>query len=323
MRAILLAAFATLVTPDLASAQSYPTRPISLVVPASAGGTTDALARVIAKVMSLDLRQTVVVENVGGAGGTIGIMRVARAEPNGYTLLFGNMGQIAANASLYPKLNYDPRRAFEPIGLVADVPMVLSVSKVSGVRDLDSFVRKLRGKENTVNFGNAGPGSTGHLAAATFLHITKTKATLVPYRGAGPAINDLVAGVVDAVIDQTVTMIPMHNAGNVKAIAVSSKERLAQLPDVPTFAEGGVPEFDLTVWNAIATPKGTPPDVVERLEKSLATALNDPDVRRRFTDLAAEPPEFEKQGSEPLRTLISSDVDRLAQIIKDAGITAD
>src|SRR5215207_2222886 len=139
MRAILLAAFATLVTPDLASAQSYPTRPISLVVPASAGGTTDALARVIAKVMSLDLRQTVVVENVGGAGGTIGIMRVARAEPNGYTLLFGNMGQIAANASLYPKLNYDPRRAFEPIGLVADVPMVLSVSKVSGVRDLDSF----------------------------------------------------------------------------------------------------------------------------------------------------------------------------------------
>ncbi|MET0528149.1 MAG: tripartite tricarboxylate transporter substrate-binding protein [Microvirga sp.] len=301
----------------------YPTRPITMIVPAAAGGTTDVLARIAGKIMSADLGQPIIIENVGGAGGSIGVLRVVRAEPNGYTLSFANMGQIAANATLYPKLNYDPRRDLAPIGLFATVPMVLSTSKASGLADMSSFLRKLREKDNIVNFANSGPGSTGHLAAVTFLSVTNTKATLVAYRGAGPAMNDMLAGVVDAIIDQTVTMIPMHTGGSLTAIAVSSKGRLSQIPDVPTFEEAGVPEFDLTVWNAVAAPRGTPPAIIDRLEKALRMAVDDPEVRQRFVDLAAEAPTPDAQGAEALRKVIAADVDRLAQIIKAAGITGE
>src|SRR5215207_11444743 len=315
MRRALWAALTVIMLSDPAGAQDYPTRPISFVVPSSPGGTTDALARIIARAISANLGKTVIVENAGGAGGTIGTQRVVRADPDGYTLTFGNMGSLAANVSLYPNLSFDPRKDLTPVGLAATVPMVLSASKKSGVGDLAGFVKKLREKGDAVNFGTSGPGSTGHLAAVTFLHVTKTKATLVTYRGAGPAINDLVAGVVDAVIDQTVTMIPQHTGGSVSALAVSSKARLAQIPDVPTFAEAGVPEFDLTVWNAIAAPRGTPPAIIQRLEKSLRMAVNDPEVRRRFVDLAAEAPTPDAQGAEALGKVIATDVDRLAHII--------
>ncbi|NNM70984.1 Bug family tripartite tricarboxylate transporter substrate binding protein [Enterovirga aerilata] len=306
-----------------ASAQGFPTRPVTFVVPYAPGGTTDVLARIIGKAMSTDLGQTVIIENAGGAGGTTGTQRVVRAEPDGYTLSFGNMGSLAANVSLYPKLSFDPRRDLAPVGLVATVPMVLSVSKKSGIKDLAGFLAKLRSGDDAVNFGSSGPGSTGHLAAIAFLAVTKTKATMVNYRGAGPAINDLAAGVVDAVIDQTVTMIPMHTGGNVTAIAVSSKARLPQAPEVPTFAEGGVPEFDLSVWNAIAAPRGTPAAVLERLQASLAKALNDPEVKQRFTDLAAEAPAPEAQGARHLGELIAADVERLGQIVRAAGVTAE
>jgi len=321
MRAILWVALSLISLVAPATAQPFPSRPVTFVVPYAPGGTTDALARVIAKAMSVNLGQPVVVDNAGGAGGTIGTTKVARARPDGYTLTFGNMGSIAANVALYPKLGFDPRRDLAPVGLVANVPMMLSVGKASGVTDMAGFLKKL--KEGDVKFGNAGPGSTGHLAAATFLYVTETKATLVPYRGAGPAINDLLGGVVDAVIDQTVTMIPVHKGGKATSIAVSSKARLPQVPDVPTFAEAGVPKFDLTVWNAIAAPKGTPPAVIERLEQSLASALNDPEVRQRFGDLAAEIPPPEEQGSLAFGKLIAADVERLGNIIKVAGIVAE
>jgi tripartite-type tricarboxylate transporter receptor subunit TctC len=304
-----------------ATAQTFPTRPVTFVVPFAPGGTTDALARVIAKSMSVDLQQPVIVDNAGGAGGTIGTTKVVRARPDGYTLTFGNMGSLAANVALYPKLAFDPRRDLVPVGLVANVPMMLSVSKASGVTDMAGFMSKL--KQGDIKFGNAGPGSTGHLAAATFLHVTETKATLVPYRGAGPAINDLMAGIVDAVIDQTVTMIPMHKGGRVTSIAVSSNARLPQVPDVPTFVEAGTPKFDLTVWNAIAAPKGTPPAVVERLQRALAAALNDAEVRQRFDDFAAQIPSSEEQGSQALGKLIAADVERLGAIIKSGGIVAE
>lgn len=306
-----------------ALAQDFPNRPVTFVVPYAPGGTTDVLARIIGKAMGAQLGQTVIIENAGGAGGTTGTQRVVRAQPDGYTLTFGNMGSLAANVSLYPKLSFDPRRDLVPVGLVATVPMALSVSKKSGVKDLAGFLAKLRSRDDAVNFGSSGPGSTGHLAAIAFLGVTKTKATMVNYRGAGPAINDLVAGVVDAVIDQTVTMFPMHTGGNVTAIAVSSKARLPQAPDVPTFIEGGVPEFDLSVWNAIAAPRDTPPAVLERLRSALAKALTDPEVKQRFGDLAAEAPGPEAQGGEPLGQLIANDVERLGQIVRAAGVTAE
>jgi tripartite-type tricarboxylate transporter receptor subunit TctC len=323
MRSVVAAIAAVLLSAHAAAAQNFPNRSITLVVAAAAGGTTDVLARIVAKRMGEDLGQSVVVENVTGGGATVGTRRVVHADADGYTLIFGNMGSLAANVWLFPQLGFDPRQDLAPVGLVAIVPMVLSVSKKSGIRDLAGFLAALRARPGALNFGHSGPGTTGHLAAITFLYVTHTQAHDIPYRGAGPAINDLVAGTIDAVIDQTVTMIPMHTGGNVTAIATSSTGRLAQMPDVPTFVEGGVPAFDLTVWNAIAAPAATPRPVLERLESSLKTALADPDLRRRFADLAADMPQPDQIGAEPLRRLIAADIERFRPIIQAVGVKVE
>jgi tripartite-type tricarboxylate transporter receptor subunit TctC len=319
MRSV-IAAIAAIVFAHAASAESFPSRPITLVVAAAAGGTTDVLARIVARRMSEDLGQSVVVENVTGGGATVGTRRVVRADADGYTLIFGNMGSLAANFRLFPNLGFDPRQDLAAVGLVAIVPMVLSVSKKSGIHDLAGLIAALKAKPGALNFGHAGPGTTTHLAAITFLHVTGTQAHDIPYRGSGPAINDLVAGTIDAVIDQTVTMIPMHTGGSVTAIATSSASRLAQIPDVPTFAEAGVPAFDLTVWNAIAAPAATPRPVLDRLEASLKTSLADADLRHRFADLAADVPQPNQIGAEPLRRLIASDIERFGPIIQAVGV---
>ena len=319
MRSV-IAAIAAVVFAHAASAESFPSRPITLVVAAAAGGTTDVLARIVARRMSEDLGQSVVVENVTGGGATVGTRRVVRADADGYTLIFGNMGSLAANFWLFPNLGFDPRQDLAAVGLVAIVPMVLSVSKKSGIHDLAGLIAALKAKPGALNFGHAGPGTTTHLAAITFLHVTGTQAHDIPYRGSGPAINDLVAGTIDAVIDQTVTMIPMHTGGSVTAIATSTASRLAQIPDVPTFAEAGVPAFDLTVWNAIAAPAATPRPVLDRLEASLKTSLADADLRHRFADLAADVPQPNQIGAEPLRRLIASDIERFGPIIQAVGV---
>ncbi|HZR74042.1 tripartite tricarboxylate transporter substrate binding protein [Bradyrhizobium sp.] len=320
MRSVIGIIAAVLLFAHGAAAETFPNRPITLVVAAAAGGTTDVLARIVAKHMGEDLGQSVVVENVTGGGATVGTRRVVRSDPDGYTLIFGNMGSLAANFWLFPNLGFDPRKDLASVGLVAIVPMVLSVSKKSGIRDVAELIAAMKAKPGALNFGHAGPGTTSHLAAITFLHVTGTQAHDIPYRGSGPAINDLVAGTIDAVIDQTVTMIPMHTGGNVTAIATSASGRLAQIPDVPTFTEAGVPAFDLTVWNAIAAPAATPKPVLQRLETSLETALADPDLRQRFADLAADVPQADQIGAEPLRRLIASDIDRFGPIIKAVGL---
>jgi tripartite-type tricarboxylate transporter receptor subunit TctC len=299
MRSVIAAIAAVVLSAHTAAAESFPNRPITLVVAAAAGGTTDVLARIVAKRMGEDLGQSVVVENVTGGGATVGTRRVVRADPDGYTLIFGNMGSLAANFWLFPNLGFDPRQDLAAVGLVAIVPMVLSVSKKSGIRDVAGLIATMKAKPGALNFGHAGPGTTSHLAAITFLHVTGTQAHDIPYRGSGPAINDLVAGT---------------------AIATSASSRLAQIPDVPTFAEAGVPAFDLTVWNAIAAPAATPKPVLERLESSLKTALADPDLRHRFADLAADIPKANQIGAEPLRRLIASDIDRFGPIIKAVGL---
>jgi tripartite-type tricarboxylate transporter receptor subunit TctC len=320
MRSVIAAIAAVLLCAHTAAAQNFPNRSITLVVAAAAGGTTDVLARIVAKRMSEDLGQSVIVENVTGGGATVGTRRVVRSDADGYTLTFGNMGSLAANFWLFPNLGFDPRQDLAAVGLVAIVPMVLAVSKKSGIRDMAGLIAALKAKPGALNFGHAGPGTTTHLAAVTFLHVTGTQAHDIPYRGSAPAVNDLVAGTIDAVIDQTVTMIPMHTGGNVTAIATSSSTRLAQIPDVPTFAEAGVPAFDLTVWNAIAAPAATPRPVLERLESSLKTALADPDLRQRFAELAADIPQPDQIGAEPLRRLIASDIERFGPIIKAVGV---
>lgn len=304
-------------------AQSFPNRSISMVVPYPPGGSSDGLARIISVAMSKDLGQQVVVENVTGAGGTIGTQKVLKSAPDGYTITFGNMGSLAISGPLYPKNNFNPVKDLSPIGVVADVPMVISASKKSGIKTLGEFLDKLKKDGMGVNFGTAGPGSTGHIGAAMFLYVTKTQATLVNYRGAGPAIADLLAGTVDAVIDQTVTMIPLHNGNRVTALAVSGKNRLPQIPDVPTFTQAGAPEFDLSVWNAIAAPAGTPPAVVDRLAKALANALKDPDVVDKFGKMAAVIPPEAEQGPKAFAALIAKDVPRFTQLIKAAKISTD
>ena len=299
---------------------AWPQRTITLVVPSAPGGTLDALARFFAQAMSPALGRAVVVENVSGAGGLVGMQRAARAEPDGHTVVFGNMGFMAASVALNPNSGYDPRRDLAPVGMAAHVPMVLAASPQSGVRDLQELLARIRERGEGVTFGTAGLGTTSHLAPALLLHLTSLKATLVSYRGAGPAMNDLAAGVVDAVIDQTVTMIPAHRGRTAVALAVSGARRVPQIPEVPTFAEAGVPAFDLVVWNAIAAPRGTPPAAVERLAAAVEAALADEELRRRLSDLAAVPPAPEERGPEPLQRRIASDIERWTAIVQASGI---
>jgi tripartite-type tricarboxylate transporter receptor subunit TctC len=322
MRRRSLLALPAAVAPGAVRAQpsAWPQRTITLLVPSAPGGSLDALARFFAQSMAASLGRSVVVENASGAGGLIGMQRAARAEPDGHTLVFGNMGVMAALAPLNPDAGYDPRRDLAPVGMAAHVPMVLAASPQSGVRDLRGLLDRIRARGEAVAFGTAGLGTTSHLAPALLLHLAGLKATLVAYRGAGPAMNDLAAGVVDAVIDQTVTMIPAHRGRTAVALAVTGAARVPQLPDVPTFAEAGLPAFDLVVWNAIAAPRGTPAAVVERLAAAIEAALADEELRRRLADLAAIPPAPEERGPEALRRRIAADVDRWTALVQATGM---
>lgn len=316
-------ATSTLAMPGLARAQGFPSRTLTIVVPAAPGGTLDALARFLAQAMGPALGRTVVVENVTGAGGLIGLQRVMRAEPDGHVMVFGNMGVMAAFLALNPNAGYDPRRDLAPIGLAAHVPMVIAASPQSGVRDLAALLSRFRERGERATFGTAGAGTTSHLAPAMLLHLAGLKGTLVSYRGSGPAMNDLAAGVVDAVIDQTVTMIPAHQGGTAVALAVSGPRRAARMPDVPTFAEAGMPGFDLVVWNAVAAPRGTPPAVIARLAAALETALASEEMQRRLADLAAVPPGAEERGPEALGRLIATDTARWLVVVREAGLATN
>lgn len=300
-----------------ASAQSYPTRPVTMLVPFAAGGTTDVLARILAEEMGKALGQNIVVENVGGAGGRTGTERVIRGEPDGYTVLFGNMGPMAASRALFKDQRYDPRTDLAPIGLVADVPMVMAASKKSAVADLKSFVAKVKAEGDKVTFGTAGFGATSDLAPRLLLHLSGLKATIVPYKGAGPAIQDLIGGFVDGVIDQTATLLPLHASGTVTALAVTGDSRLPQAPDVPTFAEAGLPDFGMKVWNALAVHKDTNPAIVARLVAALDQSLSSDFVRTRFEGLAVPVPPASVRGPAHLDRLVKAEVERWEAVLKD------
>ncbi|PTM39112.1 tripartite tricarboxylate transporter substrate binding protein [Bosea sp. 124] len=310
----LLLCLALVAAPQL-RAEDYPTKPIAVIVPAAPGGATDVLARLVAQSMSVTLGQNLIIENIAGAGGTTGMARAAKAAPDGYTLGFGNMGHLAANVALYPKLGFDPRKDFEPLGVVADVPMVLAVSNKSGIRTLADYLAYMRAKPGALNIGTSGPGSTGHLAPTLLMKLADAKATLVTYRGAAPAITDLMSGTIDSVFDQTVTMIPLHEAKSAYAVAISSQSRIVQLPDVPTFAEAGLPAFDMVVWQGFVVPTGTPKPVLDKLGAALARALEDPEVLKRFAILAATAPAPSDRGAEPMRRRIASDVARWIDVL--------
>ena len=316
-----LAGFLTamsLCAPSMA-ADSYPSRTITLVAGFAPGGTTDTLARLLANGLTKEMGQTVVVENISGAGGLIGMQHLLKSDPDGYTLLFINTS-LAILPHLHPKAGFDPLRDVDPVGIVADVPMVLSVSNKSGIKSLPDLLARMKSKPMEVNFGSAGAGSTAHLAEALFLHLSKTQAELISYRGSGPALADLMSGQVDGVIDQTVTMLPLDKDNRIKAIAVTGEKRLSQAPHLPTFIEGGVPEFDLSIWNGVVAPKGTPPAVIEKLNQAMSAVIDSDEFKQRLDQLAAQAPGEDGRGAGPMRAQVVRDVERIGELVKEAGM---
>jgi len=305
-----------------AVAQTYPTRPITIVVPFSAGGPTDTVTRLIADVMGKDLGQQVVVENVGGAGGTLGAARVAKAEADGYTLLLHHIG-MATSATLYRKLPYDTLNGFEYVGLVTEVPMTLVARANFEPADLKALVEYVKTNKDKVTYANAGIGAASHLCGMLFMSAVETQVTTVPYKGTGPAMTDLLGGQVDFMCDQTTNTTNQIKAGKIKAYATTTSKRLAALPDVPTAEEGGLKNFQVGIWHGLYAPKGTPKDVSERLTKSLQKALQDPNVISRFGELGTEPVAQDQATGDALKTKLVSEIERWAPVIKAAGVYAD
>ena len=304
----------------LAGAQTFPSKQITIIVGVAPGGTLDALARQVALGLSTTLKQSVIVENVTGAGGLVGFQRLLKAEPDGYTLNFSNQSLLII-PHLYPKGNFDPLTDLAPLGTVATVPMVMAVSNASGIKDLPAFMDYLKRNPGKANFGSGGPGTTAHLAEALFLNMNKVDATLVQYRGTGPALVDLMSGVIDGIIDQTVTIMPLNADKRIRAIAVSSPQRLPQLPDVPTFAEGGIPQFDLRIWNGLVAPKGTPRPVLDKLAAALSQVIDSPEFKDRVEkQLASQTPPMAERGPDAFRKLLEQDSERISSLIKAIGI---
>ncbi|MCU4180567.1 tripartite tricarboxylate transporter substrate-binding protein [Bosea sp. BH3] len=299
----------------------YPTKSITLVVPFAAGGTTDIVARLMADHMGRTLGQSLVVENIAGAGGTTGANRVARATPDGYTLLMGNLGTQAASVGLYPKLSYDPRTDFEPIMNSASTPMLVVAKKDLPVKDFREFVAYLKENAAKLNYGSGGVGSTSHLTCLFLDSLLGVKPQHVPFRGSGPALNALLGGQVDYVCDQTVAIVPTVQAKEGKGLVVAVQNRLPVIPDVPTSAEQGLPQFQATGWNAMFAPKGTPKGIVDKLNAAARAALKDPATRKRLLDLGAELPDDAGQTPAALGELVRSEIDKWVPVIRNAGVT--
>jgi putative tricarboxylic transport membrane protein len=305
------------------AAEPIPSRQLTIVVPFAAGGPSDAMARLLAQGIGQQVGARVLVENVAGAGGTIGSARVARAEPDGATLVFGNIGTHAANVGLYNTLPYNPETDFEPVALVASVPFVVAVKRALPADDFADFRKLATAKPGTLTYGSAGIGSAAHLAGLLLDAAMGAKAQHVPYRGIAPAMNDLVAGQIDFMCDQTVTMIPQIKGATVKPLAVISRTRVAQLPQLPNVIESGLPGVEVEAWSALFAPKGTPPAVIERLFGLAFGALAAPAIRARFEDLGAVIPARDAAAPSALRAHVAAEVRRWAPMIRSAGISAE
>jgi tripartite-type tricarboxylate transporter receptor subunit TctC len=316
------AAFAVTLSSAAAFAEGYPERTITMVVPFAAGGPTDTVARLVVESMSKDLGQQIVVENVGGAGGTLGAGRVAAAEPDGYTVLLHHIG-MATSATLYRKLAYDTLNAFEYVGLVTDVPMTIVARKDLEPTDLKGLIDYMKANKDTVTVANAGIGAASHLCGMLLMSAIDTPLVTVPYKGTGPAMTDLLGGQVDIMCDQTTNTTKQIQGGTIKAYAVTSPARLDVLPDVPTAAEGGLADFQVGIWHGIYAPKGTPSEAVERLSKSLQVALKDENVVARFAELGTAPSPEADATPAALKAKLEGEIARWKPVIEAAGQFAD
>ncbi|HEY1361746.1 MAG TPA: tripartite tricarboxylate transporter substrate-binding protein [Xanthobacteraceae bacterium] len=304
------------------AAAQYPSKPITVIVPFAAGGPTDVVARLVGAHMSRTLGQTIVVENVGGAGGTIGMTRAAQASPDGYTIAIGNTGTQSAAPALYHNLKYDPVTSFAQIGVVNFTPQAIVARKSMAAATLRDFVDYLKANSEKLTYGHAGVGSVSHVSGLLFNAKFGLKPTLVPYRGTGPALQELVAGHLDYMIDQSLNVIPQIRAGTIKVYAIAAPARLASLPEVPTSAEAGV-DFVFQAWNAMVAPKGTPQPIVEKLADALSKALDSPSIQSRYEELGSSAPAAAERGPAGLQKLVESEVARITPVIKAAGVTAD
>ena len=318
----LIAAGILVSTLGSALAQDYPSRTITLIVPFPAGGPTDTVARVTANAMSRALGQSIVVENVAGAGGTIGAGRAARAEPDGYSLLIHHVG-LATAATLYRKLAYDTRTAFAPIGLTTDAPMVFVGRSNLEPNSLQELVAYAQARGKGFMFASAGLGSASNLCGLMFMAAIKQELSNVPYKGGGPLMNDLIGKQIDLGCEQATTATEPVKGKLVKAYAVTTKTRLASLPELPTADEAGLNGFEVNVWHGIFAPKDTPAAVVQKLSAALKAAVKDPEVMKRFSDINTVPVSEDRATPEALGKLLISEIERWEPVIKAANQFAD
>lgn len=302
-----------------AVAQDYPTRAITMIVPFAAGGPTDVVARLVGEQMSRTLGQPIIIENVVGAGGTTGATRAARAANDGYTVIMGHVGTHAASHALYPKLAYDPRVDFEPIAQINGAAIVVVAKKDLPPKDFKEFVAYAKANESKLNQAHAGVGAVSYITCELLNGIIGIKPVGVPFQGTGPAMNALVGGQVDYMCDQITNVVPQVNGGTIKAYAVATPERSPSLPDLPTTAEGGLPNYQASAWNALFAPKGTPKAMIEKLNAAAAKALDDEKVIARMKELGNDIPKPAARTPEALGQLVKDEVEKWGKFLKPVG----
>jgi tripartite-type tricarboxylate transporter receptor subunit TctC len=321
--AAILTTLATLVAGTVgAAADNYPSRTITIIVPFAAGGPSDAMARILAERMKAPLGQQIVVENVTGAGGSLGVGRAVAAAPDGYTISFGHLGTHVCNGAIYP-LTYDLLKDLEPVAMLPSNPMVVVSKKAVPATNLKDLVAWVKANDGKVTAGTAGAGSGSHIAGVYFQTLTGAKLQYVPYRGTGPALNDLVAGQIDMIIDQTSNSINQIRTGNIRAYAVTDVKRVASASDIPTADEAGLKGFHMTLWSGMWVPKGTPKAVIAKINAAVVETLADPAVRKRMEQLGLEIPPREQQTPEALAAYHRAEIEKWWPLIKAAGLKAE
>ena len=322
MRRLVVAVLAVLAFTGVAFAQNYPSHPITIIVPFSAGGPSDAMARILAERMKTSLGETILIENVTGAGGSIGVGRAVRSAADGYTISFGHLGTHVANGAIY-KLGYDLVGDLEPVALLPSNPMIIVSKNAVPAKSLKELLEWLKSRPTPPTAGTAGAGSGSHIAGLYFENLAGIKLQYVPYRGTAPALNDLVAGQIDIIVDQTSNSISQVRAGNIRVYAVTDDKRVASAPEVPTADEAGMPGFHMTLWSGLWVPKGTPKEIVARLNAATVEALSDPAVRKQLENLGLQMPPKDKQSPEALGAWQKAEIAKWWPMIKAANVKVE